>query len=145
LSPRERSSQVFYSRLLAAAKINKHGTNDNWEITVTEDSFLLDQLRKALLALQNESLEETVAEYNKKHQDTTKVDDASTLLKALDVPVELENIGKNNKSIVLSSNYSDSGDPDEAEILHAIKGMNQAERLTLARGVLATQWSHVLG
>lgn len=122
----------FFSR--AAAKINNYGTNGNWNITVTEDSFVLDELRKALLDLQHAALEETVAEYNKKRQDDGH---DLILLETVDVQLELENLGNNGVG------NCDNNSGDEAELLREIKRMNDAERLALVRGVLATQWSYL--
>jgi len=122
----------FFAR--AAAKIDNYGTNGNWQITVTEDSFVLDELRKALLDLQHAALEETVAEYNKKQQDDGH---DPKLLETVDVQLELENLGNNGMG------NCDDNSGDEAELLREIKGMNDAERLALVRGVLATQWSYL--
>lgn len=118
----------------AALKLNQYGTNGKLQISLTEP-FLLDELRNQLLELQKAALEEAVVEYNKTLKDTYNY--AEPLLTTCDVQVELENLGN------IYARNCKSEDGEAEEIFQAIKRMNEAERLALARGVLATQWTYL--
>jgi hypothetical protein len=116
--------------------LSKYGINGDLQLSLTDGMFLLDELRNELLQLQKEALEEVVAKYN----ETIKSNDAETPLTTDDVQVELENLGKTN---FVTSRKSVVEDDEEREVILAIKRMNEAERLALARGVLATQWTYL--
>jgi hypothetical protein len=120
----------------ATSKLGKYGRFGELQLSLTDGTFLLDELRNELLQLQKEALEEVVAEYN----ETIKSNEAETPLTTDDVQVELENLGKTN---FVTSRKSAVEDDEEKKIILAIKRMNEAERLALARGVLATQWTYL--
>jgi hypothetical protein len=124
----------FFER--ATLKLTKYGRNGDFQLSLTDGSYVLDELRNELLELQKEALEEAVAEYN----ETIKNKDVETPLTTDDVQVELENLGKAN---IVTSRKSVVEDDEEKELILAIKRMNEAERLALARGILATQWTYL--